>query len=52
MIMLEFMAIKVMRERKRALNWIRMEFMVINVTREKELVLKVIMMDFSGSKCY
>ena len=50
MIMLEFMAIKVMRERKRALNWIRMEFMAINVTRE--LALKVIRMDFCGSKCY
>ncbi len=52
MIILEFMAIKVMRERDReresALNWIRMEFMAINITREKELVLKVIRMDFCG----
>jgi hypothetical protein len=47
-IIVEFMAIEVIRERERALNWIRMEFMAINVTREKELVLKVIMMDFCG----
>ncbi len=38
MIMLEFMAINVTRERVSALNWIRMEFMAINVTRERKSV--------------
>jgi hypothetical protein len=39
-IMLEFIAINVMGERERALNWIRMEFNDINVTRERESWLK------------
>ncbi len=36
MIMLEFIAINVMGERERTVNWIRMEFNDINVTRERE----------------
>ncbi len=40
MIMLEVIAINVMGERERALNWIRMEFIDINVTRERESWLK------------
>ncbi len=49
MIMLEFMAINVMRERESALNGIRKEFMAL--AKERELALKIIRMDFCGSKC-